>query len=87
LAYQLDWLPKGFEQKVKRIMKTQELTIDDFERRLCVFESLYNECVDKMVSDKILPRNLYRYFLSKSDDYAIKPTAGKSQTVNPRARK
>ncbi len=73
-AYDLPWLPKDFRQRINEILVTRGLTANDFRRRLSLLNSLYDQTIDEIASDGVLPRNVYRFYLREGKDYATKPT-------------
>lgn len=70
-SYKLKWLPKNFKKRIKEVIATGRISKDDFHKRYKIFRSLLEETIDKIEKEKILPKNMYHYYLKSGFDYSL----------------
>lgn len=72
-VYNLPWIPKNFKKKMDVVISSKSTSSTNFMKRVNTLQSMYNETIDRIVKERILPRNLYSFFLDNTGDYSVKP--------------
>ncbi len=62
LLKKLEWLPNNFNDLFKNIFCYDDFTIDNFNKRSNSYIELLNQCVDKALSMKLIPKDINKYY-------------------------
>jgi hypothetical protein len=52
-SYSLKWLPRDWKKRIKEILLTKEITIEEAKRRRKLFIDLYKDCWEKVVGSEL----------------------------------
>jgi hypothetical protein len=67
LVYSLRWVPANFRKRLSLAMSATDMSEKVFKRRLRAFSGLLKETVAEVERRGILPQDMYRYLVNKSD--------------------
>ncbi|MEM3697389.1 MAG: hypothetical protein QXQ94_07825 [Candidatus Bathyarchaeia archaeon] len=65
-SYSLAWLPKGYKRFIKEVMRVEEFSVKDFERRLMAVRALWREILPKIKEETgLTPEKITKYYVEK----------------------
>jgi len=70
-VHELSWLPREFARLLNEVLMIRSLDHQELRRRISALERLLEETCTFEEKRGLLPRQLYRYFLQKTQDYEI----------------
>lgn len=70
-SYELKYIPKNYRKRINNLMKIKKIDKNDFERRYKILTSLLRELIDRCKEKRILPKNIYHYYLKHGSFYSM----------------
>lgn len=64
-VFELAWCPQNFEKELSRLIMVEAFSLEDILERVRVFNTLFNQIMEKVDSSDICPANIYKYYLEK----------------------
>jgi predicted nucleotidyltransferase len=65
-SYSLKWVPKGYKRLIKEVMKIEEFSVKDFEKRLLAIRALWREILPKIEEETgLTTEKITKYYVEK----------------------
>jgi GNAT superfamily N-acetyltransferase len=65
----LYWLPSNFIKNFQSIIVCNNISTHEFERRYKLLKNLYDEVIEKALTEKLIPDDIYGYLINTMQEY------------------